>query len=145
MSVLGWFLAVGGLAGIVFALRMMMKAKKMQSVPFRTPSEIAKDGQSAADAKGMVSTEGNAEPGQQPLTAPMSGQPCLAYEIKIERKWEKQIQTEKGFEKKTGTDKVLTQYQGSQFRISDGSGAVDVDAAKEPDAAFENSHSSTIK
>jgi hypothetical protein len=145
MSVLGWFLAAGGLAGIVFALRMMMKSKKMQTVPFKTPSEIAQGGAQAADAKGMISTEGNAEAGPQPLTAPMSGQPCLAYEIKIERRWEKQIQTEKGFEKKTGTDKVLTQYQGSQFRITDGSGAVDVDASKEPDAAFEQAHTSTIK
>ena len=145
MSYLGWFLAVGGVAGIVFALRMMLKMKKMQSVPFRTPSEIQKGGAGVADAKGLVSTEGQAAATGEPLIAPMSGQPCLAYQIVVERKWEKHEQTENGTSKKTGSDKVLTQYHGSKFRVTDGGGAIDIDASKEPDAEFEQSHTSTIK
>ena len=145
MNILGWFLAFGGLAGLILGLRMMMKAKKMQTVPFHNPSEIASKGAAAADAKGFISTEGNAETSGPPLLAPMSGRPCLAYEIKIERKWEKEEQTERGTEKKTGSDKVMTQYHGSQFKVSDASGSIDVDAAKEPDAEFETSHTSTIK
>lgn len=144
MSVLGWILAVFGAAGVVFALRMMLKAKKMQSVPFKTPGEIARDGAAAADQKGLVSTEGPAAP-IEPLTAPMSGQPCLAYEVVIERKWEKETITERGTEKKTGSDKIFDQYHGSVFQIGDASGSVHVDATKRPDADFEKSHSSTVR
>jgi hypothetical protein len=145
MSVLGWFLAVGGVAGVVFALRMMLKMKKMQSVPFRTPSEIERGGAGVADAKGLVSTEGEAALSGEPLIAPMSGEPCLAYQIVVERKWEKEEQTENGTSKKSGSDKVLTQYRGAKFRISDGAGKIDVDASKEPDAEFAKAHESTIK
>ncbi len=144
MSVLGWILAVFGLAGVVFALRMMLKAKKMQAVPFKTPGEIARDGAAAADQKGLVSTEGPAQP-IEPLTAPMSGQPCLAYELLIERKWEKETVTERGTEKKTGSDKIFDQYRGSVFQIGDSAGSVQVDATKRPDADFEKSHSSTVR
>ncbi len=141
MSILGWFLAVFGVAGLVFALRMLLKAKKMQAVPFRTPAEIAAQGASAADAKGLVSTEGSTSPIEQ-LIAPMSGEPCLAYEVKIERKWEKEVITERGTEKKTGSEKIFEQFKGSVFKIGE---AVQVDATKRPDADFEKTHSSTVR
>jgi len=70
MNILGWFLAVCGLAGLVFGLRMMLKSKKMNTVPFKKPSDIAANGAGAADAKGMVSTEGAAQLPPQPLVAP---------------------------------------------------------------------------
>ena len=145
MSVLGWFLAVCGVAGVVFALRMMMKMKKMQTVPFKTPSEIATAGASVADAKGMISTEGQAVAGAEPLIAPMSGEPCLAYQITVERKWEKEEETENGTKKNTGSDKFHTVYRGGRFQLTDASGAIDVDVSKEPDADFTQAHSSTIK
>jgi hypothetical protein len=144
MSYLGWFLAVGGLVGVIFGVLQMLKAKKMQTVPFKTPGEIAKGGPGLTDAKGLVSTEGKAEPGEQ-LIAPMSGTPCLGYVIKIERKWEKQEVTEKGTEKKTGTDTVSEQYTGSVFKVKDGAGSIDVDARKQPDVDMEKTHSSTVK
>ena len=58
MSVLGWFLSFLGFVGLVVGLLQMLKGKKMNSVPFRAPSQIAQLGPGAADAKGMVSTEG---------------------------------------------------------------------------------------
>ena len=93
MSVLGWFLSLIGLVGLVVGLLQMLKGKKLNAVPFRAPAQIAQMGPGAADAKGLVSTEGAV--GQQGLlTAPMSGRPCLAFEITVERKWEKTERTE---------------------------------------------------
>jgi hypothetical protein len=137
-------LAVFGVLGVVYAILEMLKAKKMQSVPFHKPSDIAQKGAASADAKGWVSTEGSAN-AAQPLIAPMSGQPCLAYEITVMRKWEKSVQTEKGTETKRGSDKVHEEYKGTVFQVSDGTGAVNVDAGKKPDIAMEKSHSATVK
>jgi hypothetical protein len=144
MNILGWILAVIGLVGLIFGLRNMLKGKKMGSVPFRKPSEIAQQGVAAADAKQMVSTEGQVQMGPQPLKAPMSGEPCLAYEILVERKWEKQERTEQGMKTKTGTDRLHTEYRGSIFQLADAAGAVTVDASQQPDTDLDKTHSSSV-
>ena len=144
MNILGWVLAVVGLAFVIFALRMMLKAKKMSTVPFRKPSEIAAQGPAVADAKGMLSTEGQAVTAAQPLIAPMSGQPCIGYELTVERKWEKQVRTEKGIERKTGSTQAHKEWRGSLFQITDGTSAVLIDCTTEPDSEYEKSHSSTV-
>jgi hypothetical protein len=144
MNIFGWFIAFCGFAGIVFGIRMMLKQKKMGNVPFKKPSEIAQQGDQAGDARGMVSTEGVAQLAPQPLVAPMSGQPCIAYEIVIERKWEKYVKGQKGMEKRTGSTNVFSEFRGSVFAIGDGQGSVFVDATKKPDSEYEKSHSSTF-
>ncbi len=143
MSVLGWFLALIGLGLSIFGLLQMLKGKKMNAVPFRAPSQIAQLGQGAADAKGLVSTEGAV--GQQGLlVAPMSGRPCLAYEVTVERKWEKSERTENGNQTKKGKDKVWSDYKGAVFPIQDGQGQIWVDATTQPDASFEKAHNSDV-
>lgn len=144
MNVLGWVLAGVGVILVIAGVLRMLKMKKMQTVPFRKPSEIMQQGPQAGDAKGMVSTEGQVSPGPQPLIAPMSGQPCLAYEILVERKWEKQVMTEKGAQKKTGTDRAHSETKGAIFQVTDGAGAVLVDASKDIDADMEKAHSNSI-
>lgn len=144
MSYLGWFLAVCGLVGVVVGLMQMLKGKKMGTVPFKKPSEIAQQGMQAGDAKQMVSTEGQVQQGPQPLIAPMSGQACLAYEIAIERKWEKHERTENGDQKTTGSENVHRESKGSLFQLSDGTAAVFVDSSGSIDADMDKTHSSTI-
>ena len=143
MSVLGWFLAFLGFVGLVVGLLQMFKGKKLNSVPFRAPSQIAQMGPAAADAKGLVSTEGAV--GQQGLlTAPMSGRPCIAFEITVERKWEKSERTENGTETKKGSSNLLSDYKGGVFALQDAQGTVLVDASSKPDASFEKSHTSGV-
>ena len=144
MNLLGWIVAVFGVAGVIFGIRMMLKGKKMGAVPFHKPSHIVQQGPQAADAKGLVSTEGHVVAVGAPLVAPMSGQPCLAYEITVERKWEKMVKTEKGHTKKTGTTKAFSDYKGTVFQIADGEGGVLVDTNEKPDADLEKAHSSTV-
>lgn len=143
MSVVGWVVAVLGLVGVVFGVLQMLKGKKMNAVPFRAPSQIAQLGPSAADAKGLVSTEGSV--GQDGiLTAPMSGRPCLAFEISVSRKWKKSERTENGTSTKTGSDDIFSDYRGGMFSVHDGVSTVYVDASAKPDASFEKVHSSAV-
>ena len=143
MDILGWFLAVLGLGGLLFGVLQMLKMKKMNRVPHRRPSEIAQLGPRATDANGMLSTEGSAQPGQ-PLFGPMSGEPCLAYEITIEAKWEKHSETENGTQKTSGSKTVHSESRGCQFFLGDGAGAVTVDSTGALDASMEKSHSSEV-
>ncbi len=143
MSVLGWFLSFVGFVGLIVGLLQMLKGKKMSSVPFRAPSQIAQLGPGAADAKGMVSTEGTVSQ-QGLLTAPMSGKPCLAFEITVERKYETTERTENGTETKKGSTSIFSDYQGGVFALQDAQGTVLVDATTKPDAPFEKAHSSGV-
>jgi hypothetical protein len=138
MNILGWFLAFGGFCGIVFSLRMVAKGNKVGSVPFRQPGDITREGLRSADAKGLVSTEGQVDLGPQPLIAPMSGERCLAFEIVVERKWE----ATEGDQKKSGSESVFSDYRGSTFYIHANNAAVRVDVSAKPDATFKKSHSS---
>lgn len=143
MSGLGWILAFLGFIGLILGLLQMFKGKKLNRVPFRAPSQIAQMGPQAADGAGLVSTEGAV--GQQGLlTAPMSGRPCLAFEISVERKYEKQERTENGMKTVRGSSNIFSDYRGGVFSIQDGQGQVFVDASVRPDASFDKSHSSGV-
>jgi len=143
MSVLGWFLSFVGFIGLIVGLLQMLKGKKLNSVPFHAPSQLAQLGPGAADAKGMVSTEGTVSP-QGLLTAPMSGKPCLAFEITVERKYETTERTENGTETKKGSSNIFSDYKGGVFALQDGQGTVLVDATTKPDASFEKAHTSGV-
>ena len=145
MNILGWILAVCGTAGLIFGLRMMLKGKKMGTVPFRKALGARDPGGAARQTRREWSRpRGKRCCSPQPLIAPMSGQPCIGYEITVERKWEKHVTTEKGHEKRTGSSKVHGEYRGSFFQIGDAQGAVLVDATSEPDSEYEKSHTSTV-
>jgi len=143
MSILGWFLSFVGFVGLIVGLLQMLKGKKLNSVPFRAPSQIAQLGPGAADAKGMVSTEGTVSQ-QGLLTAPMSGKPCLAFEITVERKYETTERTENGTQTKKGSSSIFSDYKGGVFALQDAQGTVLVDATTKPDASFEKAHSSGV-
>ena len=143
MSVFGWFLSFVGFIGLIVGLLQMLKGKKLNSVPFHAPSQIAQLGPGAADAKGMVSTEGMVAP-QGLLTAPMSGKPCLAFEITVERKYETTERTENGTETKKGSSNIFSDYKGGVFALQDGQGTVLVDATTKPDASFAKAHTSGV-
>jgi hypothetical protein len=143
MSVLGWFLSFAGFIGLIVGVLQMLKGKKLNAVPFHAPSQIAQLGPGAADAKGMVSTEG-AVSQQGLLTAPMSGKPCLAFEITVERKYETTERTENGTETKKGSSNLLSDYKGGVFALQDGQGTIMVDASERPDASFTKSFSSGV-
>jgi hypothetical protein len=131
MQYLGFLLVALAIGGLIFGLLQRSKMKKILAAPFKKTGEIASNPQ-VADAKGTVSCEGAIQV-QQPLVAPCSGKPCVYYEIKVERMWEKTVNTENGTKTEKGTSTVSTTEQGSQFYVNDGSGPVGVDTREKVD------------
>lgn len=137
MQYLGFLLIALAVVGLVIGVLQRAKMKKILAAPFKKTGEVAQNPQ-AGDAKGTISTEGAIQV-QQPLVAPCSGKPCVYYEIKVERMWEKQVNTENGVKTEKGTSTVSTTEQGSQFYVNDGSGPVGVDAREKVDTELTKS------
>jgi len=126
------------LIAVVAAVVGFMQRKKMKTIvaaPFKPTGQV----QGGAGPDGLISCQGAVQV-TQPLAAPVSGKPCLYYEIEIKQEWEQHVQTEDGMKKKTGKDSAHSQKGGSMFNVDDGSGPVQVDAQEKVDAKLEKSH-----
>jgi len=130
--VIGMILDVLGFLGLIVGLVYFLKMKRIEGAPFHPTGQVASNPQ-LADPKGMVSAQGNII-AQQPVMAPISGRPCLYYEITITREWEKQETTQQGTRDVKGSDTIETRKVGAVFQINDGSGPVWVDAREGADA-----------
>lgn len=104
---MGVLLLIVGLAVLGFGAYNMMAAKRVLAAPFKKTGELAKNPVSE-DPKGAMSTEGKVVPPAQQLLSPASKQPCLAYELKIERMYEKTETTQDGTKTVKGTETLDT-------------------------------------
>ena len=132
---MGIFLLIVGLAVLGFGLYNMMAAKRVLAAPFKKTGELAKNPVSE-DPKGAMSTEGKVIPPAVTLLSPASKQPCLAYELKIERMFEKTETTQDGTKTVKGTETLDTIKGGAVFGLDDGSGPFNIDVSKGAD--FDN-------
>ncbi|MFT3714218.1 MAG: GIDE domain-containing protein [Archangium sp.] len=132
---MGGFLLFIGLAVLVYGLTQHFKGKRILAAPFKKTGDIAKNPISE-DPKGAMSTEGKVLPPEQQLLSPCTKQPCLAYEVKIERMYEKTETTQDGTKTVKGTETLETVKGGAVFGLDDGSGAIMVDVSKGAD--FDN-------
>ncbi|MFZ5445071.1 MAG: GIDE domain-containing protein [Myxococcota bacterium] len=132
---MGVLLLIIGLAVLGFGLAQHLKGKRILAAPFKKTGELTKNPVSE-DPKGAMSTEGKVVPPQQPLLSPCSKQPCLAYEVKIERLYEKTETTQDGTKTVKGTETLETLKGGAVFGLDDGSGVFQVDVSKGAD--FDN-------
>ncbi len=126
---MGIFALVVGLFGLIYGVLQHLKGKRILAAPFKTTGELQKNPVSS-DPKGLISTEGKVVPPPQHLLSPCTQTPCLAYEVKISRKWEKWETTQDGNKKVNGTATQETLKGGAIFGLDDGSGVVMVDATK---------------
>ena len=117
------------------------RTKRILAAPFRKTGEI-KANPGAADAKGNISCEGRISPLRQ-LTAPCSGKPCVYYEIAVERKWEKRVQTENGTKTQTGTEKLSSEWRSHEFDVDDGTGAIKVEPTDKVSGDLEKAYKQT--
>lgn len=119
---------------VIAAIAGFMQRRKLGIIiatPFKKTAE-------AGASTDVVSCEGNVQ-ASQPLTAPCSGRPCIYYEIEVKQSWEKQVATENGMKKKTGTNTAHKAKAGSTFALDDGSGPVNVKVEDSIDGTFEQS------
>ena len=101
----------------LIALLQFRKMKKILAAPFRKTAEVAAN-PASADAKGLVSCEGAIVAPQQPLVAPVSGRPCLAYKVELRQNWHRFVRTENGMKRENGSTNITTQKIGSVFYLS---------------------------
>lgn len=140
---IGILLVIVAVIAVIYALLQNSKAGKIKTVPFKKPSEISQAGAAAGDAKGLCSSEGQVT--GQPIVAPMSGQPCVYYEIEVIRGYHKTTTNSQGHTSKThSTKSVLDQKQGTVFGLTDGQGAVGVDCTKKPSFDLKQSHRNRV-
>ncbi|MHB8872990.1 MAG: GIDE domain-containing protein [Myxococcaceae bacterium] len=136
---MGVLLLLIGLAVLIFGLTQHFKGKRILAAPFKKTGEIAKD-PTSPDPKGAMSTEGAAI-AETPLLSPCSKTPCLAYEVEIQREWEKQEQTQDGVKTKSGSTKEESLKQGMTFKLDDGTGPIPVDCSKADVSDFDTTKS----
>ncbi len=132
---MGGLLLIVGLAVLGFGLMQHFKGKRILAAPFKKTGELAKNPVSE-DPKGAMSTEGKVVPPETPLLSPCTQQPCLSYELKIERLYEKTETTQDGTKTVKGTETLDTIKGGAVFGLDDGSGAFNIDVSKGAD--FDN-------
>lgn len=141
MQYVGFALLGGAVIGIIIGVLQKLKMASILAAPFKKTGEIAAN-PGVADGKGNISAEGSvaAEPA---LIAPCSEKECVYYEIKVERLWEKRVQTENGTKTEKGKDTLETEWRGQTFSLDDGSGPVTVDAREKVTGDLEKSFSET--
>ena len=129
---MGVLLLLVGLAVLAFGLFNHFKGKRILSAPFKTTGDLALNPKSP-DPKGSMSTEGKVLPPAQALLTPCSKTPCLYFEVKVERLWEKVVTTEDGSKTEKGSDTLSTVKGGALISLDDGTGAIAVDFSKGAD------------
>jgi hypothetical protein len=120
-----------GLLVVIGGLVTRNKLGKILAAPFRRTGELARDPMLAAAPQ--VSCEG-AVRAAQPMYAPCSKQPCVYFEVKVEKYVEETKVTDRGPQRSKTWKKIGEQKQGCPFALDDGSGPIGVDTREALDA-----------
>jgi hypothetical protein len=143
MQMIGFVLLGIALLATIVGIVQRRKGKKILATPFKRTGEIAANPR-VVDAAGNVSCEGAVQL-QAPAIAPVSGRPCLYYEVELIQEWTKAVTTEDGVKHETGRSTVSTAKSGVVFYVNDGSGPIGVDPRHgldvELDKSFEQEQS----
>lgn len=119
LQTVGTIIVVLGIIATIWGIFQKVKAGRVTDAPLVPTGDAARRGREIAGPKGQISAQG-AVLCQQPLIAPVSGTPCLYYQVRCVAEWKA------GSKNKS---KILDdQKVAAQFAIDDGSGPVWVDA-----------------
>lgn len=121
MGALAAILVAGGIVAFIYGAMQKFKAGRLAKAPFAKTGEVASNGDKVAGEKGAVSVEGDVKCAA-PLISPVTGTPCLYYEVKVTGYW------------KEGEDSKEKEYfsekKAAAFGLDDGSGLVNVNASE---------------
>ncbi len=132
---MGVLLLLVGVGVLGFGFMQHLKGKRILAAPYKGTGELAKN-PTTSDPKGAISTEGQVVAPKEPVLSPCTRQSCLAYEVKIERLWEKTETTQDGTKTVKGSDTLATLSGGAVAMLDDGTGGIAVDFSKGAD--FDN-------
>lgn len=119
MASLGMLIVALAIIGLIYGLIQRAKAGRVADAPMARTGDAAQRGVAAAGPKGAIAVEGNVLC-QQPLLSPVTGTPCLFYELEVTASWKEGEQSK---EKRIAHDKAA-----AQFALDDGSGPVWIEA-----------------
>ncbi|HEY3355599.1 MAG TPA: GIDE domain-containing protein [Polyangia bacterium] len=126
-----------GILVVVWGIIQKVKAGRVAAAPFAKTGEVATRGATVANAKGAISVEGALQCAE-PLLAPVTGTPCLYYELTVVGSW-KEGDT-------THSKEYLKDRRAAAFAVDDGTGPVPVDASQGGDfEPFEKTFEETKK
>jgi hypothetical protein len=118
---IGSILVIIGVVALIWGIYNKMRAGRVAGAPLIKTGDAASKGAAAAGEKGAASIEG-AVACAQPLTSPVTGTPCLYYELRVTKSW-KEGEAHK-------TKELVKEHRAASFTIDDGSGPVPVDATE---------------
>ncbi|MBI3183258.1 MAG: hypothetical protein HYZ28_14060 [Myxococcales bacterium] len=121
MGAIATLLCVVGIIGVIWGVMQKSKAGRLSKAPFVKTGDASSKGDSVAGEKGALSAEGTVQCGQ-PLTSPVTGTPCLYYELKVVGSWKEGDQNR--------SKDYVDEKRAADFTVDDGSGIVKVDASK---------------
>ncbi len=108
-----------GIIGLIYGFMQKVKAGRVADAPLVKTGEAAAKGSAAANPKGGISAEGNVVC-REPLVSPVTGVPCLYYQLKVTASWK---------DGDSVKSKELTkEKRAARFAVDDGSGPVWIDA-----------------
>lgn len=118
MFAIGSIIAFVGLLALVGGLVQRVRAGRLAKTPFVKTGEV---GPQKAGEKGAISTEGKVV-APQLLTSPVTGTPCLYYDVAVTAHWK--------VGDGTHTQRVTDEKASAPFGLDDGSGTAWIDAQK---------------
>jgi len=135
MGAIASILIAGGIVALIVGGYLKFKGGRIAKTPFVPTGEAARN-PSAADPKGKISVQGAVQC-PQPLLSPVTGTPCLYYQLKVVGSWKA------GDSTKTKTyieDKIA-----AAFQLDDGSGGIPIDASGGGDMDMQKTFDETQK
>ena len=121
LFVLGLVVCQFGLAACIYGLAQNAKVARVGEAPLARTGDAAARGLLVAGPNGALSAEGDVLC-PRPLVAPVSGKPCLYYEITCTARW-KEGEAEQVRE-------IASEKDAADFSLDDGSGPVRVEAGR---------------
>jgi hypothetical protein len=116
MGIVAALVVALGIVALIWGGMQKYKAGRLAKAPFLPTGQAS---QGSSDPKGAISAQGAVQV-TQPLVSPVTGTPCLYYELEVEGSWKEDDS------KKSKT--YVEDKAAATFHIDDGSGPVAVDA-----------------
>lgn len=125
-----------GIVVVIYGAIMKFKAGRIAKAPFASTGDAATRGSAVAGEKGAISVQGDVQC-PQPLLSPVTGTPCLYYELSVVGTWKEGDQEK--------SKDYVKEKVAAPFALDDGSGSIPVDASKGGDFDLKQTFDDTKK
>ncbi len=135
MGAIAAFFVASGIVALLVGGYLKVKSGRIAKTPFVPTGEAARN-PAAASPKGGISVQGTVQC-PQPLLSPVTGTPCLYYQLKVVGSWKSGDSTKS---KTYVEDKIA-----APFQLDDGSGGIPIDASGGGDFEMQKTFDETQK